>query len=237
MNFERSIQILGDEVFSRLQSARVVLFGVGGVGGWCAETLVRTGLKHITIVDFDVVDATNLNRQVVALDANIGLPKVESMRERLLAINPEAEVRCINAKFTPESDLLTFMPAAEEWAENPCFVLDAIDSIDCKIALILQACALKNPISGIQPVFISSMGAARKFNPLQVRVSDFWKVEGCPLARSLRTKMKKAGTLPARKFNCVWSPEVSAESGSLAHVVGTFGFAMAAQVVETIKNN
>lgn len=235
MNFERSIQILGDDLFTTLQQARVVLFGVGGVGGWCAESLIRTGLKHLTIVDFDVVDSTNLNRQVVALDANIGSPKVEAMKERLLAINPEADIRCINSKFTPESDLQTFMPEAEDWAENPCFVLDAIDSVDCKIALLLQACAIKNSISGVQPTLISSMGAARKFDPLQVRVSDFWKVEGCPLARSLRTKMKKAGTLPARKFTCVWSPEVSAEQGSLAQVVGTFGFTMAAQVIEHLK--
>jgi len=97
--FERTIQAIGETAFQRLQHARVILFGVGGVGGWCAEALVRTGLLHLTIVDFDVVNPSNINRQVVATSANIGEQKVEAMRKRLLEINPEAEITALPLRY------------------------------------------------------------------------------------------------------------------------------------------
>lgn len=222
MSFERTIQAIGAEAFARLQSANVILFGVGGVGGWCAEALVRTGVQHLTIVDFDTVADSNLNRQVVATASNIGHPKVEEMRLRLLSINPLAHITALPLKY----DAAT----AEQFDFNQYdVVIDAIDSLDCKMLLIRRA-------TESSAALFSSMGAGRKFDPSQIQVAEFWKVHGCPLARALRTRMKKDNMLPARKFLCVYSPELSAPSGTLAPVVGTFGFQLAALTIRYIIN-
>lgn len=222
MSFERTIQAIGAEAFARLQSANVILFGVGGVGGWCAEALVRTGVQHLTIVDFDTVADSNLNRQVVATASNIGRKKVEEMWLRLLSINPLANIIAMPLKY----DVAT----AEQFDFNQYdVVIDAIDSLDCKMLLIRRA-------TESSAVLFSSMGAGRKFDPSQIQVAEFWKVHGCPLARALRTRMKKDDMLPARKFLCVYSPELSAPSGTLAPVVGTFGFQLAALAIQHIIN-
>lgn len=228
MYFDRTISLIGSAAFERLQQTKVILFGVGGVGGWCAEALVRTGLQHLTIVDFDVVADTNINRQVVATASNIGLPKVEEMRKRLLAIVPEADIVAIHQRYSADT--------AEQFDLSQYdIIIDAIDSVEDKILLIHNATAT-------EAVLLSSMGAGRKLDPQQIRVAEFWKVEGCPLARALRTKMKKTGLLPLRKFQCVYSAEksLSAEggrpspTGSLAPVVGTFGFTLASMVINSI---
>ena len=223
MSFERTIQALGADAFARLQSARVILFGVGGVGGWCAEALIRTGVQHLTIVDFDEVAASNINRQVVATASNVGCPKVEEMKKRLLAINPLADITALPMKY----DATT---AAQFDFNRYDVVLDAIDSLDCKMLLIHRATASSATL-------FSSMGAARKFDPQQIRVAEFWKVQGCPLARALRTRMKREQVLPSRKFLCVYSPELSADAGTLAPVVGSFGFALAALAIQHITRS
>ena len=218
--FSRTIQAIGEEAFARLQSVRVILFGVGGVGGWCAEALVRTGVQHLTIVDFDTVAQSNLNRQVVATAANIGRTKVEEMRARLLSINPQADITALPLRYdTDTADRFDF--------NQYDYVLDAIDSLDCKMLLIRRATLSTATL-------FSSMGAARKYDPARIEVAEFWKVHGCPLARALRTRMKKADMLPAKKFLCAFSPEISAAGGTLAPVVGTFGFRLAAEVVKDI---
>ncbi|MGN1247503.1 MAG: ThiF family adenylyltransferase [Paludibacteraceae bacterium] len=218
--FSRTIQAIGEEAFARLQSVRVILFGVGGVGGWCAEALVRTGVQHLTIVDFDTVAPSNLNRQVVATAANIGRTKVEEMRARLLAINPQADITALPLRYDTDT--------ADRFEFNQYdYVLDAIDSLDCKMLLIRRATLSTATL-------FSSMGAARKYDPARIEVAEFWKVHGCPLARALRTRMKKADMLPAKKFLCAFSPEISAAAGTLAPVVGTFGFRLAAEVVKDI---
>ncbi len=220
--FQRTEQLIGSYNLQKLQAARIILFGVGGVGGWCAEALVRTGVVHLTIVDFDTVAESNLNRQVVATSQNVGQPKVEEMRKRLLTINPQANIVAINQKYdaTTASDF-TFT--------DYDYVIDAIDSLDCKVLLIQQATASTATL-------FSSMGAGRKIDSSQIQVAEFWKVHGCPLARALRTAFKKQQQFPAKKFTCVFSPKISGDSGTLAHIVGAFGFRLAELVLQDIMN-
>jgi len=225
VNEERTIQLLGQEAVDRLHQVRVILFGVGGVGGWCAEALVRTGVQHLTIVDFDVVSATNINRQVVATAENVGKSKVEEMRCRLLSINPEADIVVINDKYVPMQDGAEINPAFD--LNQYDYVIDAIDSLDCKVDLIYRA-------TQSTATLFSSMGAARKVDVSQIRTTEFWKVNGCPLARALRTRMKKENKLPAKRFQVVYSPELSADAGTLAPVVGIFGFTLANLVIQSI---
>lgn len=220
MSFERTIEMVGQRSFERMQNAHVILFGVGGVGGWCAEALVRTGIKHLTIVDFDSIAASNINRQVVATAANISLPKVEQMQQRLLSIAPDADIEAIQIRYdTDTADLFRL--------DQYDYVVDAIDSLDCKMLLIHRA-------TQTRATLFSSMGAGRKFDPQQIRVTEFWKAEGCPLARALRTRMRRSGIMPQRKFLCVYSPENASDKGTLAPVVGTFGMQLAALVINDI---
>ena len=218
--FTRTIQLIGEDGFRALQNARVILFGVGGVGGWCAETLLRTGIGHLTIVDFDKVDITNLNRQVVATLDNIGQSKVLEMQNRLLTIVPEADIQAIDRQYNSET-ADTFDLAHYD------IVIDAIDMVECKALLLYRATQAGCKV-------YSSMGAGRKTDPQKIRTTEFWKVQGCPLARALRTKMKKAGLMPASKIQCVYSEEISGDQGTLAPVVGVFGMTLASLVINEL---
>ena len=218
--FTRTIQLIGEDGFRALQNARVILFGVGGVGGWCAETLLRTGIGHLTLVDFDKVDTTNLNRQVVATLDNIGQSKVLEMQKRLLTIAPEADIQAIDRQYNSET-ADTFDLAHYD------IVIDAIDMVECKALLLYRATQAGCKV-------YSSMGAGRKTDPQKIRTTEFWKVQGCPLARALRTKMKKTGLLPATKIQCVYSEEISGDQGTLAPVVGVFGMTLASLVINEL---
>ena len=208
-----------------LQSKRVILFGIGGVGSWCAEALIRTGLTHLTIVDDDTVQISNLNRQLPATQANIGLPKVEALKERLLAINPKAEIEARQERVNGE------------WLATNClegydYVIDAIDSVADKTDLILYASRVR-----ALKVF-SSMGAALRFDPTQVRVSELFDVKGDALAKAVRARMKKIGQYPNKKIRCVYSLEQAQrceERGSLMQVTAVFGLTLASLVIEDIK--
>lgn len=232
--FSRSLLVLGDSGFDNLQTRKVILFGVGGVGSWVAEALVRTGLKHITIVDCDNVSVSNINRQLMATSKTVGQLKVEAMRNHLLDINPEACITAVNQVFTD-------LNADDFHLDDYDVIIDCIDSLKDKAALILRACNTK-------AFFISSMGAALKMDSSKICVDEFWKVHGCPLARAIRGKFKHAKTFPSRKFLCVYSPEVlenkfKAEpdndspivkvqtNGSLVHITGIFGFTIAGRVI------
>lgn len=222
--FERTIQAIGETAFQRLQHARAILFGVGGVGGWCAEALVRTGLLHLTIVDFDVVNPSNINRQLVATSANIGEPKVEAMRKRLLLINPEAQITALTLRYNAET--------AEQFDFNEYdFIIDAIDSVPDKALLLQRATASSAKV-------FASMGAGRKVDTSAIRISEFRKVEGCPLARAVRHTLKKMSNEKSQMSNviCVWSPELSSESGTIAPVVGVFGMTLANLVIRDIMH-
>ena len=218
--FTRTIQLLGEEEFRVLQNANVILFGVGGVGGWCAETLLRTGIGHLTLVDFDRVDTTNLNRQVVATHDNIGQSKVQEMQKRLLSIIPDADVQIIEQQYNAET-------ADSFDLSQYDIVVDAIDMVECKALLLYRATQAGCRV-------YSSMGAGRKTDPQKIRTAEFWKVQGCPLARALRTRMKKAGLMPASKIQCVYSEEISGNQGTLAPVVGSFGMTLASMVINDL---
>ena len=233
--FSRTALLMGDDAMRRLADARVIVFGVGGVGSWCAEALVRSGVGHITIVDPDCVDVSNINRQLPATVATVGRPKVEVLRERFLDINPEVDIVARRERFTAET--------AESFAVSGYdYVIDAIDSLADKMELILR-CTKKDkqgPDEGEcrpRPLFFSSMGAARKIDPLQVRVTEFWRVDGCPLAASLRKRMRRAQCYPERKFLCVWSPErieAAQPKGTLMPVTATFGLTLASLVLQDL---
>lgn len=219
--FERTIDLLGAAAFERLQRTRVILFGAGGVGGWCAEALVRTGIGHLTIVDFDNVAPSNLNRQLVATRATLGKPKAEALAARLREIYPEAEIVALTARYTAETADIFHLDTFD-------YVIDAIDQVEDKMHLIWQA----TETEGV--TLFSSMGAGRKTDTQQIRVAEFGKVEGCPLARALRTRMRKAAHWPRRKFRCVYSPELSGDSGTIAPVVGVFGMTLAGLVIRDL---
>ena len=235
--FRRSELLLGEEAMERIAQKRVILFGVGGVGSWCAESLVRSGINHLTIVDSDRVAITNINRQLMATTNTVGQVKVEALKERLLSINPSAEITALQKIFSQET--------AEEFdLDTYDYIIDAIDSLKDKAALILLACRTKAK-------FFSSMGAALKMDPTRIKVTEFWKVEGDPLARALRKKFKALSKHPEKKFQVVYSDELlenrgcPAEdgeepspfnkpqtNGSLAHITAIFGFTLAGLVIQ-----
>jgi len=192
--FHRSRLLMGDAPLQRLHDIRVILFGVGGVGRWCAERLVRSGVKHLTIVDSDRVNISNVNRQLMATTQTLGQVKVEVLKERLLSINPEAEITAIQDIYNAEN--------SESFRLNEYdVIIDAIDSLAEKAHLLLTA-------SRTDALLYSSMGAALKMDPTRIQVAEFMKVRGCPLGRALRKKMKHQKVRPAKKFLCVYSDEV-----------------------------
>ncbi len=196
----RTELLVGKDAMSKLGSLKVIIFGVGGVGSWCAESLVRSGVKTITIVDSDRVCVTNVNRQLMATLKTVGQVKVDALRDRLLSINPRAEITALQKIYTAET-------ADQFDLDNFDYVVDAIDSLKDKALLILKACDSKAK-------FISSMGAALKMDATQIRMVEFWDAKGCPLARALRKKFKRDGVRPSRKFKCVFSPELLTNKGS-----------------------
>ena len=192
--FHRSRLLMGDAPLQRLHNIRVILFGVGGVGSWCAESLVRSGVKHLTIVDSDRVNISNVNRQLMATTQTVGQVKVEVLKERLLSINPEAEITAIQDIYNAEN--------SDSFRLNEYdVIIDAIDSLAEKAHLRLTA-------SRTDALLYSSMGAALKMDPTRIQVAEFMKVRGCPLGRALRKKMKHQKVRPAKKFLCVYSDEV-----------------------------
>lgn len=236
----RAELLLGSTVMDRLAQARVIIFGVGGVGSWCAEALVRTGIRHLTIVDSDHVAATNCNRQLMATPRTIGRVKVEALRERLMELCPSLECVAIE-RFYDQSTAQTFGIGQYD------YVIDAIDSLQAKADLIVEATSLP------AVTLFSSMGAALRLDPTKVRAKEFWKIEGDALARALRNKFKKQDRFPRRKFKCVCSEEVPMQNrsdqslvrdewsdaraqinGSLAPVTAAFGMTLCSLVLQDI---
>lgn len=226
--FRRAELLLGDEAMSRIREKRVIIFGVGGVGSWCAESLVRSGITKLTIVDSDRVSVTNINRQLMATTETVGRVKVDALRERLLTINPAADVTALQQVFTAET-------ASKFALEEYDYIIDAIDSLKDKALLILMACQT-------DAKFFSSMGAALKLDPTRIKTAEFWKVTGDPLARALRHRFKREGVFPERKFQCVYSDELLENkapidpddrgNGSIVHITAIFGFVLAGLVVQ-----
>lgn len=197
--FKRTELLLGADVMDVIAEKRVIIFGVGGVGSWCAESLVRSGIRYLTLVDSDRVCVTNINRQLMATCRTVGMVKVEALKTRLLEINPKAEIMALQQIYSAET-------ADSFGIETYDYIIDAIDSLENKVLLIRKACETES-------TFFSSMGAALKMDPLKIGVAEFWKVKGCPLGAALRRKFKKSREFPARKFKCVYSEELLENRG------------------------
>ena len=175
--FSRTELLIGQAALEKLQNSRVAIFGVGGVGGYVCEALVRSGVGHFDLIDNDTVSLTNINRQIIALHSTIGKLKVDVMKERMLDINPDVDVSVHPCFYLPETaDQFDF--------SNYDYVVDAIDTVTGKIEIIVQADAHQVPV-------ISSMGTGNKLNPAMMEVSDIYKTSVCPLARVMRRELKK----------------------------------------------
>lgn len=175
--FARTRILLGEAAMERLAGARVAVFGIGGVGGYVCEALVRSGVEALDLIDSDKVSLTNLNRQIIATHETVGRYKTEVMRERILSINPQAEVQVYNCFFLPENaDQFPFAQYD--------YVVDAVDTVTAKIELVLKAKMETVPI-------ISSMGAGNKLDAGAFRVADLYETKVCPLARVMRRELKK----------------------------------------------
>ena len=189
--FERTELLLGREAIDKLAHSRVAIFGIGGVGGYVCEALVRSGVAAFDLIDKDTVALSNLNRQIIATRKTIGKYKAEVMRDRILEINPDADVRIHNCFFLPEN--------ADEFPfEEYDYIVDAVDTVTAKIALVMKATEKNIPI-------ISSMGAGNKLDGSMFRVADIYKTKVCPLAKVMRRELKKRGV---KKLKVVYSEEL-----------------------------
>ena len=228
--FSRTALLLGEEKLNKLKNSTVAVFGVGGVGGYVAEALARSGIGHIVLVDKDVVSLTNLNRQVIALHSTVGKPKTEVMASRIRDINPDAVVEVKECFYLPET-------SGEFDFSKYDYVVDAIDTVTGKIELVMQANSCNTPI-------ISSMGTGNKLDPTAFEVADIYKTSVCPLARVMRYELKKRGI---KKLKVVYSkenpitPNENAECdkagktvGSIAFVPSVAGLIIASEVVKDL---
>lgn len=203
--FSRTELLIGTKGLSTLSEKQVMICGIGGVGGYAAEALGRAGVGHITLVDFDDICLTNVNRQIHALSSTVGLPKVDVMADRLRDINPAAEIVPAKVFFTREN-------AEQLLTPRPDYVLDAIDHFTAKTALITVCRRLEIPV-------ISSMGAANKLDPSKIHVADISATHNCRMARSMRKILRKAGITSG--VQVVYSTEEHRELDPLAPHCGT----------------
>ena len=188
--FSRTELLLGKEAMDKLQNSRVAVFGIGGVGGYVCEALVRSGIGAFDLIDDDKVCLTNLNRQIIATRKTVGQYKTEVMRDRILEINPKADVRIHQCFYLPEN-------ASDFDFSEYDYVVDAVDTVTAKIELIMRAKESGTPI-------ISSMGAGNKLDASAFRVADIYKTKVCPLAKVMRRELKKRGV---KKLKVVYSEE------------------------------
>jgi tRNA A37 threonylcarbamoyladenosine dehydratase len=257
--FQRTELLLGPEIMSDIAGKKVIIFGIGGVGSWCAESLIRSGIRQLTIVDSDRICVTNINRQLHATTETVGEVKTDALKNRLLSINPSAVINDIQKIYNKDNHDFFHL-------EQFDYIIDAIDSLGSKIHLIRMA-------TRTNAIFFSSMGASLKIDPTRIRVAEFWDVIGCPLGSKIR-KMIRKGDLPAKKFLCVYSEEMieskgtgascgtdkclcpksknapgdpeladhewcsqkAVINGTVAHITAIFGFTIAGLVIQDIYN-
>ncbi len=211
--------LLGDEKLQKLQNSTVMVFGCGAVGSFAIESLARSGVGNIVVIDFDTVDETNINRQLFALDSTTGQKKVQIAKQRILDINPQINVTALDMFFDKNSKIDII----------PDFVIDAIDSVQSKIALYRWCQKNKIP-------FISSMGAARKTDPTKIKIDKISRTFACPLAATIRKKVRE---LKIHDFSVVFSTETAVphhktdkDFGSIITVTGTFGLVAANYAIQ-----
>lgn len=222
----RAYLLLGAEVMKALKEARVIIFGLGGVGSWAAECLARTGVGHLTLVDDDIIVPSNINRQREATPLTVGQPKADTLADILRTLAPKCEIKAANGRYTAET-----APSFDLGQYD--YVIDAIDSVADKAHLILECTALRDT------TLFSSMGAAMRIQSAKVRQGRFYDIQGDGLARALRQRFKRLGQRP-KPFTCVYSTEVPltplvpGAKGSLCNVTATFGMRLASLVINDI---
>ena len=231
MQFQREELLIGKDNVEKLKNSHVIIFGLGGVGGFTVEALVRAGVGEITVVDFDTVDITNLNRQIIATHDTVGRDKAEVIKERALSINPNIRVNAIKEMFSSETADLFFKDKTYSYA------VDAIDFVTCKLELI-KICKSKDI-----PV-ISCMGTGNKLNPTMLKVADINNTSECPLARVMRKELRRrripklkvvySTELPKKPFNDSGSREKMRNVGSVSFVPSVAGLIIASEVVKDI---
>ncbi|WP_028044309.1 tRNA threonylcarbamoyladenosine dehydratase [Candidatus Stoquefichus massiliensis] len=228
--FSRFELLIGEEKLNQLQNKHIIVFGVGGVGGYVIEALVRSGIEHIAIVDNDVVSLTNLNRQIIATQQTIDQKKVDVMKERIMSINPRCDVHTLEMFYLPET-------ADEIDLSQYDYVIDAIDTITAKIELAVRCEKLSIPL-------ISSMGTGNKMNPSMLEVTDIYKTSVCPLAKVMRHELKARRV---KHLKVVYSKEVPMKPrasneqtnkrtvpGSTAFVPSSAGLLIASEVIKDL---
>lgn len=232
---ERTQLLIGEDSFYFLQKKHVLIAGIGGVGSFVAEAIVRAGIGRVTLVDHDTVNASNINRQLIALHSTIGQSKVEVMKQRALDINPEVQITTIDG-FLDQNNI-------EDMLNEGCYdyVIDCIDSISSKVALVVACQEQQVPV-------ISSMGAGGRIDPSKIKISRLDKTQVCPLARVMRQRMRKAGG--SMKYPVVFSDEVPRKgtehrpieedanahprsvNGTISYLPSLFGLNMAGHVIK-----
>lgn len=221
--FSRTESLIGKENIEKLQNSKVAIFGIGGVGSYTVEALVRAGVGSFVLVDKDVVDETNLNRQIIATTKTIGRPKVEVAKERILEINPNAKVEIYQEFFPPDTreDILS---------KDISYIVDCVDTVTAKIELVLRAKKLNIPI-------ISSMGTGNKLDPTKFEVADIYKTSVCPLAKVMRKELKQRNI---ESLKVVYSREEPKQTttpkipASISFVPSVCGLIIAGEVVKDI---
>ncbi len=220
--FSRTERLIGKDALLKLKSSNIIVFGLGGVGSYTVEALVRSGVGKITVVDKDEVDITNINRQLYALHSTVGKPKAEVAKERILDINPECEVTSIRKMYLPEN-------ADEFNLQSFDYIIDAVDCVTAKISLAEKAEELSIPI-------ISSMGTGNKLDPTQFKISDIFSTSVCPLCRVMRTQLKRHGV---KHLKVLYSEEIPITDGertpaSISFVPSVAGLIIAGEVIKDI---
>ena len=242
--FSRTELLLGREAMEKLAAAKVAIFGIGGVGSYAAEGLARSGVGAFILVDDDLVNETNLNRQIITLRSTVGKPKVEVMKARILDINPDAEVEIFQEYCGPES-APRLLGQDVPGGLGISYIVDAIDTVSAKLDLIVRAKAMGIPV-------ISCMGAGNKLDPTRLEVADIYETSVCPLARVMRTELRKRGVAaleviysrePPVKANAAGSSEGEGAGslhrkrsvpGSVSFVPSVAGLIIASRVVRNL---
>ena len=233
--FSRNRLLMGEDNLKKLKNSKVALFGIGGVGGYVAEALARSGIGSFLLVDNDVISLSNINRQIIALHQTVGKYKVDVMKERILDINPEADVTVSKCFFLPEN-------SGEIDFSDCSYIVDAVDTVSAKIEIVMKAAKYNVPV-------ISSMGTGNKLDASMLRIADIYDTSVCPLARVMRRELRERGI---KKLKCVYSTEKPIKPdgsqmnmtdegalkrqipGSIAFVPSVAGLLMAGEVVRDL---
>lgn len=222
MQFQRTELLINSDNINKLHNSHIIVFGIGGVGSYVVESLVRSGIGEITIVDFDVVDITNINRQIIALHSTIGKKKVDVMKERILDINPTIKVNTFDL-FVSKDTITLFDFSKYD------YVIDAIDNVTGKLLIIEKCKELNTPI-------ISSLGTANKLDPTKLLLTDISKTHTCPLAKIIRLELRKR---EIRHLDVLFSTELPIKQetnilGSISYVPSTAGLLISSKVINSL---